>query len=124
MKKTRIAELKDLELDVNTVLTSIIDDNLNEAIDMTEDPEKKALTHAYVNGLKEAQYVVFRCFEDLYNRLEMEMNAEDPHTQAVLRAISDANTDEVLDRLGSDYDEDGIPYWEKWHSSDKDIPND
>lgn len=22
--------------------------------------------------------------------------------------------DEMLDKLGSDYDEDGIPYWDKW----------
>lgn len=28
--------------------------------------------------------------------------------------------DEVLDRLGSDYDEDGIPYWEKWNNDKED----
>lgn len=21
----------------------------------------------------------------------------------------------ILDKIGSDYDENGIPYWEKWH---------
>lgn len=25
----------------------------------------------------------------------------------------------VLDKLGSDYDEDGIPYWEKWDKDEK-----
>lgn len=25
---------------------------------------------------------------------------------------------EILERLGSDYDEDGVPYWEKWHKND------
>ena len=25
---------------------------------------------------------------------------------------------ELLDRLGSDYDENGIPYWEKWHTNE------
>ena len=25
---------------------------------------------------------------------------------------------EVLDRLGSDFDEDGVPYWEKWDGND------
>ena len=23
---------------------------------------------------------------------------------------------ELLERLGSDYDENGVPYWEKWHT--------
>ena len=27
--------------------------------------------------------------------------------------IDKIKTDELLDRLGSDYDENGIPYWEK-----------
>jgi hypothetical protein len=26
---------------------------------------------------------------------------------------------ELLKRLGSDYDEEGIPYWEKWGSESK-----
>ncbi len=25
---------------------------------------------------------------------------------------------ELLDKLGSDYDENGIPYWEKWNKND------
>ena len=25
---------------------------------------------------------------------------------------------ELLDRLGSDYDSDGVPYWEKWPKKD------
>lgn len=31
-------------------------------------------------------------------------------------AIDKLRSDEVLGRLGSDYDENGIPYWEKWHT--------
>ena len=36
--------------------------------------------------------------------------------------------DEILKNLGSDYDEEGVPYWEKWVSEskfdvDKDTPN-
>ncbi len=27
--------------------------------------------------------------------------------------LSDPDTQELLNRLGSDYDENGIPYWEK-----------
>lgn len=26
---------------------------------------------------------------------------------------------EVLDKLGSDFDEDGVPYWEKWDNKDE-----
>ena len=114
MKKTLKAELKDLEKDISVVLTSLIDDNLNEAVDMAEDEEQLKRTHAYVNGLKEAQYIVFRSFEDLYNRLDAEQNKEDAHTQAILKMLEHPKTTDVLDRLGSDFDEDGIPYWEKW----------
>lgn len=28
----------------------------------------------------------------------------------------DPKTQELLGRLGSDYDEDGVPYWEKWNN--------
>jgi hypothetical protein len=29
-----------------------------------------------------------------------------------------AENAELLERLGSDYDENGIPYWEKWHMTE------
>ena len=30
----------------------------------------------------------------------------------------DSYTQEMLSRLGSDYDENGVPYWEKWNKND------
>lgn len=33
--------------------------------------------------------------------------------------LDSLKTDPVLDKLGSDYDEDGIPYWEKWHKNEE-----
>jgi hypothetical protein len=33
-------------------------------------------------------------------------------------AIHILKFDKVLDALGSDYDENGIPYWEKWNTND------
>lgn len=35
---------------------------------------------------------------------------DDPETMA---AIAEAQMEIILDKLGSDYDEDGVPYWEK-----------
>jgi hypothetical protein len=28
--------------------------------------------------------------------------------------LDELKNDPILDKLGSDYDENGIPYWEKW----------
>ena len=30
------------------------------------------------------------------------------------------NNDDILNNLGSDYDETGIPYWKKWENDKKD----
>jgi hypothetical protein len=41
-----------------------------------------------------------------------------------IRRIMEEN-DEILKNLGSDYDEEGIPYWEKWGKKtlDKTLPD-
>jgi hypothetical protein len=40
--------------------------------------------------------------------------AMDDDMQSIIESLkADPYTQEVLDRLGSDYDENGIPYWEK-----------
>lgn len=36
---------------------------------------------------------------------------------AYIKKIMDEN-DELLKALGSDFDEEGIPYWEKWGKKD------
>ena len=33
--------------------------------------------------------------------------------------VHDAENKEILDKLGSDYDKNGIPYWEKWNKNEK-----
>jgi len=33
---------------------------------------------------------------------------------------SESTLREILEQLGSDYDEDGIAYWEKWEDDKKD----
>ena len=42
---------------------------------------------------------------------------------AYIRRIMEEN-EELLKALGSDYDEDGVPYWEKWGKKDKENPID
>jgi hypothetical protein len=37
---------------------------------------------------------------------------------AMMKRIMDQDK-EILEALGSDYDEEGIPYWEKWGNKDK-----
>ncbi len=42
------------------------------------------------------------------------MNFDKSDLEAMLEAWAiDPNIQEVLAKLGSDYDEDGVPYWEK-----------
>ena len=50
-----------------------------------------------------------------------EMNSDDFDREFSLEQaikITMSENAELLERLGSDYDEDGIPYWEKWHKND------
>ena len=37
---------------------------------------------------------------------------------AMMRRIKEED-EEILKHLGSDFDEEGIPYWEKWGKSEK-----
>ena len=50
-----------------------------------------------------------------------EMNSDDFdrefNLEQVIRITASENA-ELLERLSSDYDENGIPYWEKWHKND------
>ena len=44
--------------------------------------------------------------------------AMDDDMQPIIQSLlSDPDTKELLNRLGSDYDENGIPYWEKGRES-------
>ena len=36
--------------------------------------------------------------------------------KALDKTINDPKTQQVLDKLGSDYDADGVAYWDKWDS--------
>jgi hypothetical protein len=38
---------------------------------------------------------------------------------AYIKRIMDENK-EILEALGSDFDEEGIPYWEKWGKGEED----
>lgn len=45
--------------------------------------------------------------------------AMDDDMQHIIESLlSDPDTQELLNRLGSDYDENGIPYWEKGGNND------
>ena len=44
-----------------------------------------------------------------YTRPEMRQEV----SEAIDYMLTDPNTSEILKRLGSDYDKNGIPYWEK-----------
>ena len=37
--------------------------------------------------------------------------------EQIVKQVIEENA-ELLERLGSDYDDNGIPYWEKWHKND------
>ena len=106
MEKTLLAHLTDIEKDIQTVLSSVIDDNVDHGQDV-DDPAKIDKLASYIEGLKVAQNIIFLAFEDIKVKVAMEQALEDPYTQDVLRAI------------GSDYDENGIPYWEKWHAKEE-----
>lgn len=43
---------------------------------------------------------------------ELDIFDQDSEIKAFIKQILEEN-DELLERLGSDYDENGIPYWEK-----------
>ena len=47
------------------------------------------------------------------NRVTKEMADED-FASYIKRYVKE--NDKILEKLGSDYDEDGIPYWEKWNN--------
>lgn len=46
--------------------------------------------------------------------MSKEKDEDDPVAKAILESLLDPRNQEILDRLGSDYDADGTPYWEKW----------
>lgn len=65
--------------------------------------DKGGETREYVlnpDGLKDLIELGTKYFYDEMESITFDMRKSDPYTQ------------EVLDRLGSDYDENGIPYWE------------
>jgi hypothetical protein len=47
------------------------------------------------------------------NRVNKEMADED-FASYIKRYVKE--NDKILEKLGSDYDEDGIPYWKKWNN--------
>lgn len=49
---------------------------------------------------------------DKYDHDHCECEPNEVTKEAMEEAVKDNK--EILDALGSDYDEDGIPYWERW----------
>lgn len=52
--------------------------------------------------------------EDNWHIKKMELMQEKNKIQNAINDVMYKNS-ELLDKLGSDYDENGIPYWEKWN---------
>lgn len=47
----------------------------------------------------------------------------DAHLESIIMESIEKNKG-ILDRLGSDYDENGVPYWEKWKNGGRKDTND
>lgn len=91
-----------------------IDDTLEavikeEEIALSEQTEdlKKSLISAYIEALREAKFLAICCIED-------EMRRAESFSDSLNTILDDPDHKVILEALGSDYDEDGVPYWEKW----------
>ena len=51
--------------------------------------------------------------QSIADLIREDRDERDAHLESIiLESIKENKT--ILDKLGSDYDEDGVPYWDKW----------
>lgn len=91
-----------------------IDDTLEavikeEEVALSEQTEdfKKNLISAYIEALREAKFLAICCIED-------ELRRADFFSESLNTILDDPDHKVILESLGSDYDEDGVHYLEKW----------
>jgi len=89
---------------------------LNEYLDHNHDEcEPNEETKAAMDEAREfeVQKNAMIDFQEILDELRKDREERDERIYKLAIESIERNKD-ILDRLGSDYDEDGKPYWEKW----------
>lgn len=82
------------------------------SLDKAEDKAFEVADQLPNAGVIQTKYIPGKPVEKPTMSFKEELDKIGFHS-ALNKVMNDSSTQEVLDRIGSDYDDQGVPYWEK-----------